>query len=601
MDTSANYRRTFPWRRLVLLLVVCFLAGRSLWRFPRTNWSLTDSQLTAQVTAEVQRAMESPPEIRRVLVISIDTCRADHFGCYGYSRDTSPNIDRLAGESLLFRHAIAPVPLTLPSHCSMLTGRTPLQHHVHDNENYRLADSQVTLAETLKREGFKTGAIIGAFPLDSQFGLDQGFDTYDDDIGKSTPGMSPHDLQRTAQEVSDRAERWLEKHQREDFFLFLHYFDLHAPYHWHPESDVKIPLLYPSEVDRYDSEIRYTDYHVGRVIDSLKRKGIYDSTLIILAGDHGESLGARHEHWHGFFVYHDTVHVPLIVKLPGCSAPATLGHVASLVDIVPTVGEWLGIETAAGLEGNDLLSSLRDQSPPAQDRAVYCESLTPTKYGCEPLLSLVTNRYKYIRTKRPELYDLQTDPAETTNVILDHPGIAKTLASQLEARLPDTDQDSTESRIELDNESLRILKSLGYIGGDVDSDLTGNAGKDDPKDLIKFHQQRVDAYDLVLTKDYVKAKALVQRSLSQKPDFFEPFMRHLSHVLATDPNPRIRDPEAALAIAECGAKATEFRDPAILFVLQESYEALGRHQEATEIGALFDRIQNAHKETPDAH
>lgn len=600
MDNSATTNRTFRWRRVLILAIVCFLAGRSALRLPRTTWSLADPMPALHIPEEVHRAVRECKDIRQVLIISIDTCRADHFGCYGYSRNTSPNIDKLAAESVLFQHAIAPVPLTLPSHCSMLTGSTPLQHHVHDNENYRLGDTHTTLAETLRDKGFETGAIIGAFPLDARFGLSQGFNTYDDDVAEQVPGMPPHDLQRPAKDVSDLAEAWLKKHHQEPFFLFLHYFDLHAPYQWHPDSHFKLPIPYITATDRYDSEITYTDHHVGRIIDSLKEKGIYDSTLIILVGDHGESLGARQENWHGFFIYHDTLHVPLIVKIPGASTAVKIESVASLIDIVPTVCESTGVDAPAQVQGISLLAALHPQSTVDGDRAVFCESLVPTKYKCQSLLGLVTNRYKYIRTTRPELYDLHEDPGETDNIIEEYSQTAETLDRRLQVMLGETTRDDSQSKFELDSNSLRLLKSLGYVGGSVETDFTTNEQKDDPKDLIEFHQRRVDAYDLVMNKKYAQAKPLVEKSISQRPDLFEPYMTHLGHVLATNPDPRIRDPEMALAIATCGAKVTEYKDPATLLVLQEAYEAVGRHQDAAEIAVLFAELEAASKELPDA-
>ena len=210
----------------------------------------------------------SESEIRNVLLISIDTCRADRLGCYGYSRRTTPNIDALAAEAVLFTHAVAPVPLTLPSHSSMLTGTIPPYHRVHNNDNYRLGESNVTLAEVLSENGFATGAVIGAFVLDSQFGLAQGFETYNDSLKERNKRTLTSYNERTADEVTRLANNWLQEHFNERFFLFLHYFDPHIPYKPH-----KIPGP-SSQKDLYDGEIVYTDQYIGKVIKKLKHLGL---------------------------------------------------------------------------------------------------------------------------------------------------------------------------------------------------------------------------------------------------------------------------------------------------------------------------------------
>ena len=245
-----------------------------------------------------------------LVLISIDTCRADHLSCYGYERPTTPNIDAVASEGALFERATAAVPLTLPSHSTMLTGTLPPYHGVRDNEGYVLSEANETLAEILKARGYKTAAAVGSFVLDARFGLAQGFDTYDDrmDAGPATPFSG---AERRGEEVSRSAVQWLEANREEPFFLFLHYFDPHWDYRPPPPFDE----IYADEP--YAGEVAYVDHCIGTVLDKLKSLGLYDTALIAIVGDHGESLGQHGEPGHGFFVYESSLRTPFIVRPPG--------------------------------------------------------------------------------------------------------------------------------------------------------------------------------------------------------------------------------------------------------------------------------------------
>ena len=238
---------------------------------------------------------QSPPTIRNILLISIDTCRADHLSCYGHKKNTTPNIDSIAKTGIRFENAITPVPQTLPSHSSMLTGTTPLYHGVHDNNGYKLSHSNITLAQILKNKGFTTAAFISAFVLDSQFGLSQGFGTYNDRFEEEL--NSNGIVERRAEETSSLAMKWLDDHKAEPFFLFLHYFDPHMKY------DPPEPFALEFSDNLYAGEIAYTDHWIGKVLDKLKETGLYDSTLIIITSDHGEMLGEHREVTHAYYIY----------------------------------------------------------------------------------------------------------------------------------------------------------------------------------------------------------------------------------------------------------------------------------------------------------
>jgi len=605
MRDASNKKKAFPWRRYVLLIVGLALIGRTLWLLPRKSWSLKYFHHTTLTPKSEGKTSLDTKNIRRIVLISIDTCRADHLGCYGYSRKTSPNIDALATESFLFNHAVAPAPMTLPSHCSMLTGTTPPYHQVHDNTNYRLGGSNVTLAEILRDNGFVTGAIIGAYVLDAQFGLDQGFHHYNDRIDKENREFLFRN-ERPAEEVTYLANQWLEKHSDDKFFLFLHYYDPHDPYEAHKRFRFTSLLTISFERDQYDAEIAYTDHYIGQVIDKLKEMGLYEDTLIIITSDHGESFGEHGEKGHSYFIYHSTVHVPLIVKVPGQSGPRRINDVVGLIDIVPTVCGMLGIRTASQVEGEDLSYYFGGGKLSHRDRHLYCESLTPRQYNGEPLRGLVTNRYKYIQTVRPELYDLVDDHRERDNVIKDQPQTAENLRKNLMRILGSTIPASTDSKIDLNEQALKRLQSLGYVAGTVNKkDFELNQVGDDPKDLIDFHNSYQELINLIFMKQYGQAKKLAQQLISQRPQFYGTPLTTLAWILATHPDAEVRDADKAVILAEHAVQITENQDGRNLDALAAAYAATGQYERAvtTAKAAIrlasergdFDRVQEIHK------
>ncbi len=460
----------------------------------------------------------SANRIQRVILISIDTCRADYLSCYGYRRDTTPNIDELAKEGILFENVISPVPMTLPAHSSMLTGTVPVYHGVHDNLYYELGKSNVTIAEILKDKGFSTGSVISAFVLDSRFGLDQGFDTYNDTFEEQY--MAGTISERKGRETSRFAIKWLQENKNEKFFLFLHYFDPHAGY-TPPE-----PFASQFANNLYAGEVAYTDHCIGQVIDKLKQLGLYDSTLIIITGDHGEMLGEHGEPYHAFFIYESAIKVPLIFKLPGQHKARRIKDIVGLIDIVPTVCSVLGIEPPKQVQGVSLSGFFEGQKAGYGSRYLYCESLTPTKYNANSLLGAVTSRYKYIQTTRPELYDLIEDPEENNNIIDQNRQLARVLQEELREILElSAGRKISDSRIELDAAAVERLKSLGYAGGSVQDDFEFDQTKNDPKDLIAFHNSILAVEKLVTRKKYAQAKTLCNKLLSQNPNAVEIHLR----------------------------------------------------------------------------
>ncbi len=457
------------------------------------------------------RFVSPAQEMRNILLISIDTCRADRLSCYGYKSKTTPNIDAVAAEGVLFENVIAPVPLTLPSHSSMLTGTIPPYHGVHDNVGGYLADEpNVTLAEILKDAGFTTGAAISALPLYSKYGIGQGFQTYNDHFEETLKNSLM--VQRQGGQTTRVALSWLEKNKDKKFFFFLHYFDPHRDYQ-PPEPFASRFVSSP-----YAGEIAYTDHCIGRVLDKLKELGLYDSTLVIITSDHGEMLGEHGEVTHAYFIYQSAIRVPLIFKLPGQNKPVRIKSIAGLIDIVPTICGLLGIEAPKNVQGVDLFASSKGESTSGQDRHIFCESLYPTKYDANTLLGVVNDRYKYIQTTRPELYDLANDPGESNNLVTKQPQLARIMKDKLAQILEQTvRKDSGPNKI-VDPEDLKRFEGLGYVGGAVAEDFSFDQTKDDPKDLARYHRLAMRITSPLMKKDSDKAEMYAKQLIQERPD-----------------------------------------------------------------------------------
>ncbi|MHC4561743.1 MAG: sulfatase-like hydrolase/transferase [Planctomycetota bacterium] len=416
-----------------------------------------------------------------VILISIDTLRADHLGCYGYPKDITPNIDGLAAEGVRFANVVSPVPLTLPSHSSILTGATPVRHGVHKNESNRLADSNVTLAEILQAEGYATGAIVSSFILDSQFGLRQGFDSYNDEFPIST--REAKFSERKAGATTRLAVEWLEQHAKDEkAFLFLHYYDPHVEY------EPPQPFASQWRGDPYAGEVAYVDHCVGQVLRKLKEFGLYERSIVILTSDHGEMLGDHGELTHGYFIYESAIKVPLIVKLPGHSRSRDVARIAGLVDIVPTICGAVGIAPPPHVDGKDLRDDLLGRAAGQSERRLYCESTVAQNYGANPLLGMVGQQWKYIETTRPEFYDLDADPKEATNLYARHPHRVREMSDVLKSVIVAQGAAAPQSKVALSAEARARLESLGYISVGETGDVTMQADKPDAKDLLDYHQ-----------------------------------------------------------------------------------------------------------------
>ena len=451
-----------------------------------------------------------PGPIRRVVLISIDTCRADRLSCYGYGGTSTPYVDALASEGVLFENVLTPVPITLAAHCSMLTGNVPPRHGVRDNYDYQLPASAVTLADMFKEKGYSTGAVVSSFTLNRRFGLEQGFDHYEDGLS----GGATSSNERKGHDTSNLAVEWLKGHAAEDFFLFVHYYDPHTPY----EAPEPFAGLFPD--DPYAAEVAYTDHCVGEVIAALKSLGIYEESLVVVTGDHGEMLGEHGEEEHCFFIYQSALKVPLIFKLPQGKVRGRVTEPAGIVDILPTVCGLCGMEAPVGVGGQDLSGYLQGKGA-SEKRYLYCESLTAEKYGAQGLQGVTDGRWKYIRSARSELYDLEEDPGELTNLIADEPKRVHYLSGQLDALLAEAGGAAeSATSLTVDEQSAARLRSLGYVGGRFGQGEGGtDSGKADAKDVLEVYQSDVKAGVLLSRGQYKEAREVCEELLALKPGF----------------------------------------------------------------------------------
>ena len=446
----------------------------------------------------------APAKAAPVVVISIDTLRADRLPAYGYTGVETPAIDRLRRDAVLFENAYTHSPLTLPSHASLLSGLLPPEHGVRNNIGYRFDPRHQTLATALGARGYATGAAVSAFVLRRASGLDAGFDFYDE-VVTARGAKAVGDVQRDGHETVARALEWLRGASGRPFFLFVHLYEPHTP--WTPPA---------AERDRYgatyEGEIAAADAALGVLLDGLRSLGRYDDALVVLASDHGEGLLDHGEQEHGILLYREALHVPLLVKLPGSERAGTkLAAPAGLRDVLPTIAAALGVPAPAAARGRDLLAP-----PGARTEAVYSETYYPRIHlGWSELRSLVDARYHLIDGPRPELYDVARDPAETRDILSEKPQLAGAMRTALASGISDFEPPAPATQ-----EERERLMSLGYLAGGA-SVLDTASALPNPRDRIASYQEARAAFGLVEQGQDQDAVRAFDRVLKDNPAFVD--------------------------------------------------------------------------------
>ncbi len=462
--------------------------------------------------------MPLPERPWNLVVITLDTTRRDRLGCYGHSGGLTPNLDMLAKRGILFEEAVTPVPITLPAHATLFIGQNPQVHGVRNNTTFRLPEEARTLAEFLREDGYATGATLGAAPVEAGFGLEQGFDHYDDAFPVKTTLRTGKRPERRATEVTTAGLAWIAEHATEPFFHWLHYFDPHHPYEPPPPFDTRHRLA-------YDGEIAYMDDQVGRLITGLDELDLMGRTWVLCVADHGESLGEHGEETHAYLIYGATQRVPCLLVPPkgmgagiqhdGLHDEAVRGRrvaeIVSLRDLGTTVLNALGWSQVRLGDGRSLLPLVAGEKSTPQ--VVYTETLAPfLDLGWTPLRGVRTERWSYIRAPEPELYDLRSDPVEARNLHERRPAVAGQLAAWCDyyAALDQGYQTQTPSA-----ESVERLRSLGYVGAPAVSSAAFPDDKD-PKHRMGLLTRTMSANGL-LDQDPEAAIDLLRSVLRADP------------------------------------------------------------------------------------
>jgi arylsulfatase A-like enzyme/Tfp pilus assembly protein PilF len=425
---------------------------------------------------------------RNVILITMDTTRADRMGFLGSNRGLTPHLDALAHDSVIFPRAYSQAPVTTDSHATILSGTYPQFHKVND-AGVPLAKDIPYAPAIFRAHGYQTAAFVGAVILDPKAGaapgFDRGFDTYDAGFHERGPNQSRYDsLERRGDQVVAHALAWLGKHQTRPFFLWVHLYDPHAPY------DPPEPYRSRFASDPYDGEIAFTDSAIGTLLDALRSAHLYDNAVIAVMADHGEALGEHGELGHGVFLYAPTIHVPLLLKVPGDNGMRIDTRV-SLVDVLPTVLETASIPAPAAIQGKSMLPLIHASG--AGDRNTYAETDYPNRaFGWSSLRATRSGKYLFVEAPRKELYDEQADPGEEHNLSSSATAVAGTLQSQLDQFRAKTSSSRTAPKANVDPGAEEKLRALGYVASS-NGTAAKAVGGIDPKDKIALANEMTAA------------------------------------------------------------------------------------------------------------
>jgi arylsulfatase A-like enzyme/Flp pilus assembly protein TadD len=459
---------------------------------------------------------------RNVVLVTFDTTRADHIGDYGVGNHT-PQLDALAAQGVRFAQARTAVPITAPSHSTIMTGKYPIAHGFRDNGLFTLGPEQQTLAESLSGAGYATAAAIGAYPLIARFGLDQGFDLYDDHITVAWENFLGDRVaqrdglffeSRDAGRVNDAVLPWLAEHAGGPFFLWVHYFDPHQPY------DPPAPYDQLFVDDPYRAEIAFADESFGTLRRHLEDLGVWDDTIVVFTADHGEGLGEHEETTHSMLLYDSTVHVPLIVRVPGAEGNRVVEESVGTVDILPTVLDLVGVDIPAGVQGRSLAPALV-RGATLEPRPLYAETLSPRlSHRWGELRALVFDGRKYVFGPRPELFDLAADPRELSNLVASEPEEASAMQRRLASFIRDNAAADLPPPAEPDEETKQRLFALGYLSGSgfdqpIEERLNGDG--EAPQDRVVDVSRLSVAKDLMFKGQPAAAREVILGLLETSP------------------------------------------------------------------------------------
>ncbi|HEY3131444.1 MAG TPA: sulfatase-like hydrolase/transferase [Acidobacteriota bacterium] len=456
-----------------------------------------------------------------VLLITIDTLRADYLSCYGSKKVSTPNIDTLAARGVRFAKALAQVPLTSPSHASILTGTYPQVHKVRDIGGFVLDTGVPTIATVTHDAGFETAAFVGAAVLNRHYGMDRGFTSYVDDMNEQRPDERLPGVvaEIRGNVVTRRALDWLQSQlprgvgiqPGKNFFLWVHYYDPHFPY------DPPEPYHARYAKDLYAGEVAFTDAEVGQVLTWLAQHGLRDRTLVVLVADHGESLGEHGENTHGVFLYDSTMHVPLIVAGPGAPAGRVVTQQVRSIDIMPTIADFLGIPSGGRAQGVSLMPAIAEGKL-VRSNYSFMETLYPkTHLGWSELRGMRTDEWKVIIAPKPELYRLSADPSENRNVVIQNPAVADQLQKKIwEIAGPPGRVERVEIQ-PVDEQTRQQLQSLGYVSAGARRELRIDMSGPDPKDRVAVLQGMDRAAEMMNHDRFAAAVPLLENLARQDP------------------------------------------------------------------------------------
>ena len=466
-------------------------------------------------TGTFWKGRNASPADGPVILISIDTLRADHLPAYGYTKIRTPNIDALVAQGVLFEHAWSHAPQTLPAHASILSGQLPFETGVRDNVGFTVKPGQWLLQRAMTARGWPAGGFVSAFVLRGATGIGQGFDTYDSEMPPSSGEMSIGQVQRGGEQTLAAAEKWLDARDRsKPFFLFFHIYEPHKPY-TPPQRFVSY--------GPYDGEIAYADEIVGRLFDRLRAMEIYDRSTIVLLSDHGEGLGDHGEQEHGLFLYHETTRVPLVVKLPGRHPARRVAAPVQHIDIAPTILDLVNAPKEASLRGRSL-RPLLEGTGALPDTGIYAEALYSRYHlGWSELYSLTDARYRLIRAPRDELFDQQNDPGEANSVAVQRPQVRQAMRTAIDRLIANAAIAAPSAVSDADKQKLA---ALGYVGGGASASLTlPGDSLPDPKDKVHVLEKYRMATDLAGQRKFAEATVLYKEVLAGDPDMTDVWLQ----------------------------------------------------------------------------